>query len=139
MEVSTQQMSSKPILLAVLSLTLSAGLLSCASSGSFVEAEALELQHRLDSPTDVIVQPAVLRHDGDQVVAQWKVNSPRRSAGYMEWVAKHVGGDYRVTNRTDSSIGFAKQTDGDALYLQVAVEQRSEGVLVQYTLDAMPD
>jgi len=49
--------------------------------------------------------------------------SSRTSAEYIEWLATEVGRDYRVANGSDSSVGFAKQVEGDAFYLKIDVEQ----------------
>ncbi len=131
--------NAKLVLLAVLPLALSASFVSCESASSFVNLEVLGLQYRVYSPTDVIVQPATVRRDGNQVTALWKVESSQTPAAYVEWAAQHIREDYSVTSREDSSIVFSKRIEGDVFYLKVTTERKGQGSLVQYTLNAMPD
>jgi hypothetical protein len=123
----------------LLGLSLAVSVLSCTAPEGFFAGEVSQLQHRSERAPDAILQPAVIHRTSTQIAASWKVNSFQTPVAYLDWAARQVDGDYRVTVRTESFIGFAKQTQGDVFYLRVQALPSSSGALAQWTLQGMPD
>jgi hypothetical protein len=118
-------------------LALTAVALSC-SQNRFVEREIADLQGRLKAPGEEI-GPVSIDRDERSVKAQWEVRSPRTPTAYLEYAAQQLSGDYELTQRTGTMLSLAKQTGGDAFYLQLDVSRPAPGVTVAVTLEARPD
>jgi hypothetical protein len=123
----------------LLGLSLAVSAPSCTAPGGFFSHEVSELQYRSERAPDGILQTAVIHRTSTRITASWSVKSFQTPALYLDWAARQVDGDYRVTARTESYIRFAKQTQGDVFYLSVEALPSSPGALVQWTLQGMPD
>jgi hypothetical protein len=111
---------------------------SC-SNNHYFQQEVETVQHRLQGEPNVVARPVEPERDGNSLRKSWEFQSERPPAGFLDWAASQLGHDYHVTSRTASTADFAKESQGDDVYLTLRVNPAASGSLVKCVLQAMPD
>jgi hypothetical protein len=120
----------------LLALMFSFALLTASCSESrFVDHAIIDVERRLEISTP----PARIDRDEKRIEAEWSLEDSRTPTAYLTWAEQQLRGDYELTQRTEGVISFAKETEGDALYLRLSVDPTVSGANVTITLEAMPD